>query len=90
MVREKPRLPLLVQRITEARQIVADQHKLIAELKAATQSTLDAEVALELYRSSLKHLEGHELRRRRIDTEVRREQRCRNCTRAIGAFDAAA
>jgi protein-disulfide isomerase-like protein with CxxC motif len=67
MPRKTPKLILAVQRIAEARQIVTDQRALIEKLKAAGHPTLDAERALPMYLSALKHLEDHARRLRQKD-----------------------
>lgn len=54
------KLAVAESRTAEARQIVAQQSELIAELKASGQPSLDAERTLLTYISVLKHLEAHE------------------------------
>ncbi len=53
--------------------MVAEQHQLIAKLKALKRPTLDAERALKAYVSSLKHLEDHERKIRMEDKAKKRE-----------------
>lgn len=67
MPRKKPALISAEDRLNEARRIIADQHKLIAQLKASGHPTGDAERTLQSCASSLKHLEDHERRIRAED-----------------------
>ncbi len=60
MPRQDPKLIVAAARAAEARRIVAGQRLLIETLKASRQPTEEAEVALQLYVSALKVLEGHE------------------------------
>jgi hypothetical protein len=59
MPRKSPKLFIALKRVGVARQIVADQYVLIANLSAARQSTVTAETALQIYLSAQKHLEEH-------------------------------
>ena len=63
--------------MAEARRIIADQHALIEKLRASKQATLDAERSLQVYASSLKHLEDHErrIRESKPQTEISCAQR---------------
>jgi hypothetical protein len=47
-------------RLARARDIVANQHTLIARLRFLGQPTDDAEKSLQSYESSIRHLEQHE------------------------------
>ena len=67
-----PNFVLAGRRAAEAQRIVADQQALIAQLKASKQATLDAERSLQLYVSSLKHLEDHK-RKIKAEHEPKRE-----------------
>ena len=69
--RKKTKFIVAARRAGEARQMVANQHALIARLKASGHPTLDAERALRTYISALKHLEDHERR-------VRKEGKAKN------------
>lgn len=60
MPRQRPKLIIALKRVGVARQIIANQHVLIANLSAARQSTVTAETALQIYLSALKHIEDHE------------------------------
>ena len=62
MPRKDPKGIVAGHRVAEARRIIADQHALIEKLRASKQATLDAERSLQVYASSLKHLEDHERR----------------------------
>jgi hypothetical protein len=55
-----------------ARRIVANQHGLIARLKASGHSTVDAEGTLRMYISACKHLEDHE---QKVRTEGKAKKR---------------
>ena len=66
MPRQDPKLIVAAARAAEARRIVAGQRLLIETLKASRQPTEEAEVALQLYVSALKVLEGHEQRLREV------------------------
>jgi hypothetical protein len=73
MPRKKAKLIVAQQRVAEARRIVADQHELIARLKASENPTVDAERSLQTYVRSLKHLEDHKRRIREEDKAKKRE-----------------
>jgi len=60
MPKRDTKLVVAEGRTAEARQIVARQSELIAELKASEQPTIDAERTLVTYISVLKHLEAYE------------------------------
>jgi hypothetical protein len=75
MPRKRFELIVAAQRLVKARRIVADQNELIARRKALGQPTLDAERALETYRSALKHLEDHESRVRNEGKAKKRERK---------------
>ena len=62
MPRKDPKGIVAGHRVAEARRIIADQHALIEKLRSSKQATLDAERSLQVYASSLKHLEDHERR----------------------------
>jgi hypothetical protein len=62
MPRRHPLLIAAAARLATAREIVANQHTLIAQLRAAGRPTEDAEKSLQTYESSLRHLEEHERR----------------------------
>ncbi len=72
---------MAAHRVAEARRIVAEQHQIIAKLKAFGRPTLDAEIALGMYVSSLKHLEDHEHKIRTEDKvktgETKKDRRFR-------------
>jgi protein-disulfide isomerase-like protein with CxxC motif len=57
----------------EARQIIADQYKLIVRLKSSGQPTLNAERALKTYVSAHNHLEDHE-RRVRTESKAKKQE----------------
>jgi hypothetical protein len=73
MPRKKAKLIVAAHQVAEASRIVAEQHQLIAKLKAFKRPTLDAERALKAYLSSLKHLEDHERKIRMEDKPKKRE-----------------
>jgi hypothetical protein len=73
MPRKKPKLILAADRVAKARKIVADRRELIMTLKASGRSTLAAEHTLQIFVSSLKHLEDHERRIREEDKAKPRE-----------------
>jgi hypothetical protein len=62
-------------RVAEARQIVADQHALIARLTAMDRPTFEAKGWLQTYLSALKLLEAHEDRIREDNKAKRGETR---------------
>jgi hypothetical protein len=59
-------------RLARAREIVANQRALVAQLRALGQPTEDAEKSLQMYESSFRHLEEHESKLRE---EFRRKRR---------------
>ena len=73
MPRKKPKVILAAHRAAEARRIVAEQHALIVTLEESGQSTIDAERALRIYISALKHLEDHERKARAAGKAKKRE-----------------
>jgi hypothetical protein len=72
MPRKKATLIAAAHRVAEARRIVANQHGLIARLKASGHSTVDAEGTLRMYISACKHLEDHE---QKVRTEGKAKKR---------------
>jgi len=84
MPRKKPKLIVAAHRVAEARRIVAEQHQLIAKLKAFGRPTLDAERTLQMYVGSLKHLEDYERKIRMEDKaktgETKKDRRFRRGT----------
>ena len=84
MPRKKPKLIVAAHRVAEARRIVAEQHQLIAKLKAFGRPTLDAERTLRMYVGSLKHLEDYERKIRMEDKaktgETKKDRRFRRGT----------
>jgi hypothetical protein len=77
MPRKKPKLIVAAHRVAEATRIVAEQHQLIAKLKAFRRPTLDAERTLQMYVGSLKDLEDYE-RKLEWKTKPKRAKPCRN------------
>jgi hypothetical protein len=65
--KQRPELIQLEARIAIVRRIVADQQALIVRLLAGGEFALDAERTLQMYLSSLRHLEDHARRFRRRD-----------------------
>ena len=62
-------------RAAEARQIVAQQRHIIAQLKAAGECSADAECSLETYLNGLKLIEGHARKLREENKTKRGETR---------------
>ena len=71
MPRTPPLLIVAATRLARAREIVTNQHALIAKLRALGQPSEDAEKSLQSYESSLRHLEEHESKLR---AEFRRKR----------------
>lgn len=69
MPRRHPLLIVASARVAQARQFVGGQRDLIAKLQTAGQPTVEAEKTLQIYESSLRHLEEHE---RKLREEFRR------------------
>lgn len=64
MPRRHSKLVAAERHTAKARQITAQQHDLIARLKALGQPTVDAELTLQTYVSALSLIEAHEDRMR--------------------------
>jgi hypothetical protein len=75
MPRKSPKLIEVEQRVAHAREVVATQSKVLERLKAERKPTHDAERALAIYRSSLKHLEMYAESLRPSPSSRRRDQR---------------
>jgi hypothetical protein len=71
MPRRHPLLIVASARAARARQIVSDQRDLISKLQAARKPTAEPEKDLQIYESSLRHLEEHE---RKLREEFRRKR----------------
>jgi hypothetical protein len=71
MPRKKPKLIAAAHRVEAARRIVADQHALIARLKAYGHPVADAKAVLQMYVGALTLLEGHE-RRMKAENKAKR------------------
>jgi hypothetical protein len=59
MLKKRPKLAMLADRIAEARRIIEVQQAQLMKLQASSQSTNGAEGALRIYVSSLLHLLAH-------------------------------